>query len=265
MTHHHADTRALVTGAAQGLGLAIARQLIAEGCTRLALVDVNAEAGRQVAQDLSKDGVQAEFLHVDLADTEAAMEMVDEAIRRLGGLNALVNAAALTDRSSILDTDPAFFDLIFAINTKAPFFALQRFAQHCIDQGHPGTCVNILSVMAHCGMSFIAPYSASKAALLNITKNAANALVKNRIRVNGICVGWMDTPGENRIQTKFHGRDEGWQRQVEADMPFGMLVKPEQVAHQVAFYLGPQSGVVTGSIMDFDQQVIGSYPDFKNR
>jgi NAD(P)-dependent dehydrogenase (short-subunit alcohol dehydrogenase family) len=265
MNRPHAETRALVTGAAQGLGLAIARELIDQGCTRLALADVNAEAGRKVAEELSKDGVQAEFLHVDLADTEAAMAMVDEAVRRLGGLNALVNAAALTDRSSILDTDPAFFDLIFAINTKAPFFALQRFARHCIDQGQPGTCVNILSVMAHCGMPFIAPYSASKAALLNVTKNAANALAKDRIRINGICVGWMDTPGENRIQTRFHDREEGWQQQVEATLPFGMLVKPEHVAGQVAFYLGPQSGVVTGSIMDFDQKVIGSYPDFKDR
>ena len=130
-----------------------------------------------------------------------------------------------------------------------------------IDAGHPGTCVNILSIVVHCGLPFLAPYGASKAALLYTTKNAANALARHRIRVNGINVGWMDTPGEDVTQQSYHGRPGGWLAAAEASMPFGMLVKPQHVARQAAFFLGPQSGVVTGAILDFDQQVVGAYPD----
>ena len=107
----------------------------------------------------------------------------------------------------------------------------------------------------------LADLHGKEAALLFTTKNSAATLSKHRIRVNAINVGWMDTPGENITQQKWHGRGPGWQKEVEATLPFGMLVKPEHVAGQVAFLLGPQSGVVTGSVIDFDQQVIGAYMD----
>ena len=213
------------------------------------------------AQELSTGGVTATFQPVDMGDTDAAIGMVDAAADRMGRVTSLVNCAAITDRGSILDTTPQLWDTIFAVNTKGPFFALQRFAQRCIAEKIHGTCVNILSVVTYGGLPSLAPYAASKSALLNITKNSAAALSKHRIRINGINVGWMDTPGEDAIQQKYHNRTDGWLDQVEAGMPFGMLVKPAHVAGQVAFFLGPQSGVVTGSIMDFEQQVIGAYPD----
>ncbi len=265
MTQHHAQTCALVTGGSQGLGLAIAKELIAQGCRKVVLVSNDPEKGEQAAKDLSTGGVEAHFLNVDTGDTQAAMQMVDDAARLMGKVTALVNAAALTDRGSILDTTPASWDRIFDVNAKGPFFALQRFAQHCIDNGIEGGCVNILSIVVHGGLPFLAPYGASKAALLYTTKNSANALAKHRIRVNAINVGWMDTPGENKTQQEYHGRPEGWLEEAEANMPFGMLVKPEHVAGQVAFLLGPQSGVVTGSIIDFDQQVVGTYPDTNDK
>ena len=261
MTHHHADTKAIVTGASQGLGLAVAYELIAEGCRHLVIADRNAEKGEAAASALSASGAVAEFLHVDMADPGAATAMVDAAADRMGGVNALVNCAAITDRGSILDTTPELWDTMFDINARGPFFALQRFAQRCIDAGHPGGCVNILSIVVHGGLPFLAPYGASKAALLYTTKNAANTLAPHRIRVNGINVGWMDTPGEDVTQQKYHGRSAGWLEEAEASLPFGMLVKPQHVARQVAFFLGPQSGVVTGAILDFDQRVVGAYPD----
>lgn len=257
----HADTRALITGGTQGLGLAIARELVAQGCTRLVVTGRDRAKGAAAAAALSLGGVEASFLAVDMGDTEAVPAMVDEAAERMGGVSSLVNSAALTARGSILDTSPALWDAVFAVNTKGPFFALQRFAQRCIDEELAGTAVNILSVVVHGGLSFLAPYGASKAALAHVTKNAANTLAAHRIRVNGINVGWMDTPGEDIVQQQFHGREPGWQAAVNASQPFGMLVQPEHVAGQVAFFLGPQSGVVTGSVMDFDQQVIGAYPD----
>ncbi len=257
----HDRTGALVTGGSQGLGLAIARELIAQGCRRIVVTSRNADKGAAAVEQLSALGADAHTLPVEMGDIDQVQEMVPQAVERIGPVNALVNCAANTDRGSILDTTPDQWDAIMDPNAKGPFFALQAFARHCIDSGNGGSCVNILSIVIYGGLPFLAPYVASKAALGGVTKNAAAALAKHRIRVNGINVGWMDTPGEDATQRKWHGRDQGWLEGAEANVPFGMLVKPEHVAKQAAFLLGCESGVVTGSLMDFDQQVIGAYPD----
>ena len=213
------------------------------------------------SRSCARQAPDAHALHVELSDISTVQAMVSKAVDLIGQVNALVNCAANTERGTILDTTPERWDEIMDPNAKAPFFALQEFAKHCIEAGHSGSCVNILSIVMHGGTPFLAPYVASKAALAGITKNAANALLNHRIRVNGINVGWMDTPGENMRQQVSHDRPDGWQKDVEASLPFGMMVKPEHVARQTTFLLGPDSGVVTGSIMDFDQQVVGAYPD----
>ena len=257
----HSGTGALITGGSQGLGLAIAQRLVAQGCRRLVITARDTHKGDRAAVELCKSGAEVHVLTLDMADIGKVQAMLPAAVERIGSVNAFVNCAANTDRGSILDTTPAQWDAIFDVNAKGAFFALQGFARHCIAAGHPGSAVNILSIVTHCGLPFLAPYAASKAALLNITKNAANTLARHQIRVNGINVGWMDTPGEDATQRKWHDRPVGWLAEAEANMPFGMLVKPEHVAAQAALLLGPESGVITGSIIDFDQQVVGAYPD----
>ena len=261
MQRTHSDTRALITGGTQGLGLAIARQLIQEGCRQLVLASNDTECGAKVASELSQDGVRARFIAVEMSDVTEVRAMVNEAHDDMGRITAFVNSAANTNRGSILDTTPEMWDAIMDVNAKGAFFALQRVAQLAIEGGHPASVVNILSVVVHCGLPFLAPYAASKAALLNITKNSAHALAHHRIRVNGINVGWMDTPGEDATQRKWHGAGDDWLARAEARMPFGMLVKPDHVAGLASFLLGPASGVVTGAVTDFDQQVVGAYPD----
>jgi NAD(P)-dependent dehydrogenase (short-subunit alcohol dehydrogenase family) len=186
---------------------------------------------------------------------------MDRAVNRFGRVTALVNAAATTERGSILDCSPADFDKHMAVNARGPFFALQRFAQLAVEKGHPAAAVNILSMVVHCGQSYLAPYSASKAALANITKNAAQALRGHRIRVNGINCGWMDTPGEDATQRRFHAAADGWLEAAEARQPMGMLVKPDHVARLAAYLLSGASGVMTGALIDFDQNVAGAYPE----
>lgn len=259
--NNHVDTCALVTGGTQGLGLAIAEELIAEGCTKIVISSRDTGKGAEISQELSKDGISVEFVRADLGDVDQVFAMVDAAAERMGRITSLVNAGANTDRGTILDTTPEMWDALFNVNAKGSFFALQRFAQRAIEVGHPATAVNILSVVVHCGLPFLAPYAASKAALLNITKNAAHALAHNQIRINGINVGWMDSPGEDATQRKWHGAGDDWLERAEARMPFGQLVKPKHVAGLVSYMLGPASGVLNGSIVDFDQQVIGAYPD----
>jgi NAD(P)-dependent dehydrogenase (short-subunit alcohol dehydrogenase family) len=252
----HEKTCALVFGGTQGLGLAIAERLRAEGCTNLVIAARDVAKGKAAAKQLG-----ASFIRCDLADVAQVLDVVDQAAAIMGRIDALCIAGASTDRGSILDTTPQMWDQMMAVNAKGPFFALQRVAQLARAANHPASVVNILSMVVHCGQSILAPYSASKAALANVTKNAANALRGDRIRVNGINCGWMDTPGEDSVQRKYHGAQDGWLATAEAKQPFGMLIKPEHVAQLAAYMLGPNSGVMTGSIVDFDQNVSGAYPE----
>ena len=254
-------TRALIFGGTQGLGFAIAEQLIREGCRHIAIAGRGREAGEKAAQSLSAKSADCIFVQADLADVSQCRNAVEKSGKRFGALNGLVNAAANTARGGLLDTEPEFFDEMFATNARGPFFTMQAFARHCIECGHDGRIVNILSIARHCGQSFLAPYSASKQALATLTKNAAAALAKHRIRVNGIAPGWMDTPGEDAVQRRHHDADDDWLEKAEAAQPFGQLIKPEEVAGLAAYLLGPQSGVMTGAIIDHDQNVIGDWKE----
>lgn len=257
----HRDTVAVIAGGTQGLGLAIAERLIADGCFQIAIAGRRVSEGEAAAEALRAKGVDARFIPADMGVVEDAVALIDRAANRFGRVTALVNAAATTERGSILDCTPSDFDKHFAINTRGPFFALQRFAQLAVEKGHPAQAVNILSMVVHCGQSYLAPYSASKAALANVTKNAAQALRGHKIRVNGINCGWMDTPGEDLVQRRFHGAQDGWLAEAEARQPMGSLVKPAHVAGLASYLLSADSGVMTGALVDFDQNVAGAYPE----
>lgn len=257
----HRDTVAVIAGGTQGLGLAIAEALVADGCTRLVVAGRRVAEGEAAVRRLRALGAEAHYRRSDMGLVEDAIALVDEVATRFGRVTALVNAAATTGRGSILDCAPADFDKHIAVNTRGPFFALQRFAQLAVAGGYPASAVNILSMVVHCGQSYLAPYSASKAALANITKNAAQALRGHRIRVNGINCGWMDTPGEDETQRRFHGAQDGWLEAAEARQPMGMLVKPDHVAGLASYLLSDASGVMTGALVDFDQNVAGAYPE----
>jgi NAD(P)-dependent dehydrogenase (short-subunit alcohol dehydrogenase family) len=119
--------------------------------------------------------------------------------------------------------------------------------------------VNILSMSAHGGQPFITAYCSSKGALLTLTKNVAFSLLRHRIRVNGLNIGWMDTPGEDRIMRTYHGAQDGWKAAAEEGLPLGRLVQVGEVARAAAFLSCDESGLMTGSIIDFDQSVVGCY------
>lgn len=249
---------ALVTGSTQGLGEAIAHLFAERGAAGLVITGRNAANGARVTADLEKKGVRAIYVEADLARQEDARKLVAACAREFGRIDALVNAAGITDRGSIWDTSPELYDRILAINLKAPFFLMQDALQLMRKQGTKGTIVNILSMSGHGGQSFLAAYSASKGALATLTKNVANAVMRHHIRVNGLAIGWMDTPGEDRIMKVHHGADDGWLARAEATRPFGRLLKPSEVARAVAYLSSAESGLMAGSIIDFDQQVLGA-------
>jgi NAD(P)-dependent dehydrogenase (short-subunit alcohol dehydrogenase family) len=257
----HSETHALITGGSQGLGFAIAKRLVEEGAKSIVISGRDAEKGKAAAKMLRAMGTECAFVAVDLANAEDCQRLVATALDTFGSINALVNSAAETSRGNLLDTSLETWEKHFNTNTRAPFLTMQGVVRHLVDAGKPGSIVNILSMVIYVGQSYLTPYSASKAALANLTRNTANAFAAKRIRCNGICVGWMDTPQEDATQRKFHQRPEGWLKDVEAQQPMGQLVKPDQLAGLAAYMLSPESGVMTGALVDYDQNVAGKYPE----
>ena len=120
-----------------------------------------------------------------------------------------------------------------------------------------GAIVNIQSMSAHGGQPFIAAYCSSKGALATLTRNVAHALIKFRIRVNGLNIGWMATPGEDRIMKTYHGAKDGWLDEAVKSRPFGRLIDPKEVARACAYLGSDELGLMTGANIDFDQTIVG--------
>ncbi len=256
--HSRFDGRiAVVTGAAQGIGETVARLLATRGAAGLLLTDRNAQKGRAVAADIAKSGVPVEFIAAELDDIVQVQQVVPAADAHFGRVDVLVNCAGLTDRGSVWDTTPELWDRMFAVNVRAPFFLMQAALKVMEREKIEGAMVNIISVNAHGGTSFLTPYSASKGALVTLTKNFAHSVANRRIKVNGLNIGWVDTPGEHVTLQRFHGAPDNWLAAAEASRPWGRLMKPDEVARAVAFLVSDESGLMTGSIIDFDQVVQG--------
>jgi NAD(P)-dependent dehydrogenase (short-subunit alcohol dehydrogenase family) len=249
---------AVITGAAQGLGEATARLLVARGAAGLVLVDRQADKLAAVAQALETAGTKVLTVTADLSDPAQVAAIIPAADKAFGRVDVLANIAGLTDRGSIVDTDLALFDRMFAVNVRAPFFLMGDAIKLMRRDRIEGAIVNMLSVNAYIGAPNLAAYSASKGALMTLTKNTANAVNRDRIRVNGIILGWADTPGEHVTLKTFHDAPDDWLAAAEASRPFGQLLKPEGVARLIAFLGGPESFPMTGSCVDYEQTVIGA-------
>ncbi len=230
------------------------------------------EIERLVREDGHARDAETGFVEADLHDRDAPLRIVEACLARFGRVDGLVNAAGLTDRGSLADATPALWDLLFTVNARAPGFLMQ----HCIAdmvgcrssgtaagvapaRGGPvgGAIVNILSMDIHCGADDLAIYSASKAGLALITRDAAQAHRFDRIRINGINLGWADTPAERVMHASRLGRDEGWLSAQAAMQPFGRLLTPEDAARLAIFLLSDASFPMIGALIDQEQWVIG--------
>jgi len=251
----------VVTGGTQGVGLATARLLAERGAVALAICGRNEANGRQAEEELSAKGVHALFVPADLSRQDDCFKVIDRAAKVFGQIDSLINCCGSTRRGTLETTTADLWDYLFAVNVRAPFFLIQRAVPIMRQGGRGGTIVSIGSIAAHGGQPYIMAYAAAKAALLVLTKNLANALRWDRIRVNALNIGWTATPTEHEVQTKVHGLGDHWLERVSANQPFGRLLSPEDVARALAFLASDESGLMTGSIVDFDQTVIGAVDD----
>ena len=246
----------IVTGAASGIGAAIAHMLAAEGVGGLLLTDRNESALAKVAAALS--GTNVGTLVADLAETTAPTAITQAAIARFQRVDGLVNAAGQTTRASVETGTPAIWDQLFAINARAAFFLMQAAIADLRARNAPGAIVNIISMNAHCGIPELAIYAGTKGAVQTLTKNAANAHMADRIRVNGINLGWVATESEMHMQTHVMGRSEGWLSDAAAAMPLGRLVTAAECARLAVFLLSDASAPLSGAVIDLEQKIAGA-------
>ena len=254
----YAGRYVLVTGGAQGVGAAAARRLAEWGAAGVAICDRDTAKGIACVAALRELGTRAVFVPADLADAAAPARVIAACGDAFGRLDGLVNAAASTARGGLMDATAAAIDAMNAVNLRAPLLLMQGAAALMRRDGGGGAMVNIVSVNAHCGAENLAVYSASKGALATLTRNAANALLRDRIRVNGIMLGWAETPTEHVIQRAESPHGEDWLAHASANLPFGRLIDVEELADLIAFLLSRHAGVMTGALIDYEQRVQGA-------
>lgn len=249
------DKVILVTGSTTGIGEAIARRAIAEGA-RVVVHGRDVERGRALVEQWPG---RAELTTADLADPASAPVIVNAAIRAFGRLDAVVNNAASVARSNLQSTDAAFFDRIMAVNVRAPLLLIRAAFPHL--KASRGCVLNIGSMNAYTGEANLLAYSISKGALMTLSRNLADALVYDGVRVTHFNVGWVLTPNEYK-QKIADGLPADWPEKIDPQFaPSGRIMKPEEIAGAAVYWLSDESRPISGSVIELEQYpIIGRNP-----
>ena len=240
---------AVVTGAAQGIGEAIARRLARDGYA-VAIVDINTEALTNVQREIEEQGAPVLCLPADLSKLEDVQQIISRAAQ-WGQLTALVNNAGRVNTKPYLEVTEEDWDSILVLDLKTVFFAMQFAAKH-MEAG--GCIVNISSISGRSGRADQAPYAAAKSGVISLTRSAALAFAPQGITVNAVCPGVVDTPITRRIHEIRAGAlgittEESLARMI-ARIPLGRIETPEDVAGAVSFLCSPDAAYITGQSLN---------------
>src|SRR5215475_4102195 len=253
------DKVAVVTGSGAGMGEGIVR-LFAEEGARVVVSGRDEERGRAVAADVGAMGAQAVFIRADVTVEAECRALIDKTVGHYGRIDALVNNVGLSTRGTIEDTTVELWDKLFATNVRSAFICMQQAVKH-MKERRQGSIVNIGSVNSYIGEAKLMAYSASKGALMTLSKNTANYLNRYRIRVNQLNVGWTLTPNEHKVKTVEEGRGENWLEEAIKTRPWGRLLSPRDIALAALYLASDESELITGSVLDLEQYPVGAPPN----
>jgi NAD(P)-dependent dehydrogenase (short-subunit alcohol dehydrogenase family) len=241
---------ALVTGSCIGLGAAIATTLAREGA-RVVVTGIPEDRGRALAAKLGNDSL---FIGADFRDVRQTQALMASVLEKCGGIDILVNNAAVSERGSLEDFSPEYFEKVIGINLRAPLLLSQAALPSL--KKRAGVILNVGSVNSYAGWQNLLIYSAAKAGLVTASKNMANALKYTRVRVYCINPGWIDTEGE-RAQMKKLGHGDDFMEKEGKQLPIGRLILPEEVAEVVLFLVSDKAKAFSGTVIELEQFPIG--------
>ena len=235
------DKVAIVTGAAQGIGEAIALRLAEEGAN-LVLVDINGEALEQVAEQVTGIGSKVCFVTCNVTKKSDVENVIQQGVKAFGRIDILVNNAGVIRDALLLNMTEEEFDIVIAVNLKGPFLFMQAAAKIMKDQGG-GKIINISSITAKVGNFGQINYTAAKGGMNAMSKTAARELAKYNITVNVVMPGFIDTKMTQSLPDNFR-------ESKLKEIPLGRAGQPRDIANAVAFLASEQAGYVTGHVME---------------
>lgn len=249
---------AVVTGASSGIGAAVRQALLDEGC-RVANLDITTPlAAHRAAGDSAPDDVRRSiFVETDVTSDASVAKAVGEVEQWAGAADILVNCAGIIAKQPVDEIDFTTWDRVFDVNLKGTVRMIRELTPQLTSSGSYGRVVNLSSMTANFGLETYSPYSASKAAVSNLTKVAALELAPFGVTVNALCPGWVDTPmaatGLIAHLAKLHGitPDEARER-VLAFIPQHRFIRPEEIAHAVSFLASPLAQAISSTELRID-------------
>jgi NAD(P)-dependent dehydrogenase (short-subunit alcohol dehydrogenase family) len=242
------------------MGEGMARLFAAEGGL-LVISGRDEKKGQAVADSISQSGGRAVFERADVSLETDCRALIEAAVKHYGRIDVLVNNVGLSTRGNIEDTTVELWDRLFATNVRSAFICMQQAVKHMKTQGQ-GSIINIGSVNAYIGEPKLMAYSATKGALMTLTKNNASYLNRYRIRVNQLNVGWTETPNEHRVKTQEEGKGDNWLEEAARTRPFGRLLLPRDIAFAALYFASDESQCITGSVLDLEQHPVGAPPNW---
>jgi D-sorbitol dehydrogenase (acceptor) len=247
-----ADKVAIVTGGARGIGAAICRRYADEGA-RVVVADILGEEARALAAGIGRGALA---VTLDVTSRPSIEAMVEKVVAEAGGIDILVNNAAIFDMAPFLEISEASYDRQFAINVKGTLFTSQAVAARMVAQGRGGKIVNFASQAGRRGEALVAVYCATKAAVISLTQSMGLALIRHGINVNGIAPGVVDTPMWDQVDALF-ARYEGLaigekKRQVGLAVPYGRMGRPEDMVGAAVFLASADADYIVAQTLNVD-------------
>ena len=249
------NRHALLTGAAGGIGLAVAEGFLNEGamCT---LVDIGAQPSAEAFALIARHPERAQYLPADVTQADSIATMMAGARRRFGTVEVLFNNAAVFDLAPLLESSEASYERLFAVNVKGMFFVMQAVLKGMVDAGVKGSVINLASQAGRRGEALVSHYCATKAAVISYTQSAALAMAPHGIRVNGIAPGVVDTPMWANVDALF-ARYENLalgekKKAVGLAVPLGRMGEPSDIAGAAIFLASDEARYITAQTLNVD-------------
>ena len=235
------DKKAIVTGAGQGIGRAIALKMAEEGAD-VVIAELSPQTGTQAKKEVEDQGRKALHIAVDVADQKQVQAMVDQVLRTWKRIDLLVNNAGFDRGATLLKVKEEDWDAVLGVHLKGTFNCIQAVAGHMIENRY-GKIVNLSSIWGKSGAISEISYSSAKAGILGLTKSVARELARHQINVNAVLPGLILTPTIAKMSEKY-------QKMIIENTPLKRMGQPEEVANVVAFLASDEASYMTGAVVE---------------